>query len=63
MQIPDTVTIVAHPNPRVPGDHVVLDGEDGAPVVVYPGDLVGAQPDHAAGQDHIPPLRDRDVLI
>ena len=62
MQIPDAVTIMADPYPRVPGDDVVLDGEDGAPVVVYPGHLVCAEPDHAAGQDDVSPLRHRHVL-
>ena len=50
------------PYPGVPGDDIVLNGEDGAPVVMYPGHLVGAQPHHAAGQNHVPPLRHRHVL-
>ena len=62
MQIPDAVAIMTDPYPGVPGDHVVLHGEDGAPVVVDPGDLVTAQPDHTAGEDHVSPLRHRHVL-
>ena len=62
MQIPYAVTIVTDPYPGVPGDDVVLDGEDGAPVVMYPGHLVTPQPHHAAGQNHVSPLRHRHVL-
>ena len=40
MEIPHTVAVVADPDARVPGDHIVLDSEDGAPVVMYPCHLV-----------------------
>ena len=62
MQIPDAVTIMGDPYPGVPGDDILLHGEDGAPVVVYPGHLVGAQPHHAAGQDHVTSLWHSHVL-
>ena len=62
MQIPYAVTIMGDPYPGVPGDDIVLNGEDGAPVVMYPGHLVSPQPHHAAGQNHVPPLRHRHVL-
>ena len=39
VQVPHAVTIMTHPYPGVPRDHVVLHGEDGAPVIVYPGNL------------------------
>ena len=39
MQVPHTVSIMTDPNPGVPGDHVVLDSEDGTPVIVDPGNL------------------------
>ena len=63
MQIPDAVTIMGDPYPGVPGDDVLLHGEDGAPVVVDPGHLVGAQPHHAAGQHHVASLGHRHVLL
>ena len=31
MEIPHTVTVVADPDARVPGDHIVLNGQDGRP--------------------------------
>ena len=62
MQIPYAVTIMGDPYPGVAGDDVVLHGEDGAPVVMYPGHLVGPEPHHAAGQNHVPTLRHRHVL-
>ena len=62
MQIPDAVTIMGDPYPGVPGDDILLHGEDGAPVVMYPGHLVGPQPHHAAGQDHVTSLWHSHVL-
>ena len=62
MKVPDAVPVMADPDPGVPGDDVVLHGEDGGPVVVDPGHLVRPQPHHRAGQGHVPPLRHRHVL-
>ena len=39
VQVPHTVAIMTDPNPGVPGDHVVLNSEDGTPVIVDPGNL------------------------
>ena len=62
VQVPHAVSVVTDADPRVPCDHVVLDREDGGPVVVDPGDLVRAQPDHRAGEHHVPALRHRHIL-
>ena len=62
VEVPHAVTVVAHPDPGVPRDNVVLDREDGRPVVVDPGHLVRAQPHHGAGQHHVSTLRNRHVL-
>ena len=39
VQIPNAVSVMTHPDPGVPGDHVILDSEYGAPVIVDPGNL------------------------
>ena len=39
VKIPHAVSVMTHPDPRVPGDHVILDSEYGAPVIVDPGNL------------------------
>lgn len=78
MQVPHTVAIVTHPDPGVSRDHVVLNSEDRTPVIVDPGNLrqsarhsflpngifhlVSAEPDHGAGEDHIPALGHSHVL-
>ena len=39
VKIPHAVSVMTHPDPRVPGDHVILNSEYGAPVIVDPGNL------------------------
>ena len=45
----------------LPGDDVVLHGEDGAAVVVDPGDLVAAEAHHGAAEHHVATLGHRHV--
>ena len=39
VKIPHAVSVMTHPDPRVPGDDVILNSEYGAPVIVDPGNL------------------------
>ena len=39
VKIPHAVSVMTHPDPRVPGDDPILNCKYGAPVIVDPGNL------------------------